>query len=213
MKLNIQQLALVVVGIAVGTIATTLFFVLSNRTRPAPIIIQPASATMTPQATPTPQPAQVYVNGAVNQPGVYGLAPGAILQDAIDAAGGFAPDAEADFVNLAQPVMDGMQLYVPGVGEDETTRTQQVPVVTLPNSAPAAGGQGDSVQPGDVININTATVGELDTLPGIGPSTAQKIVDYRDENGPFDSAEAVMNVSGIGEAKFDQIAPFITVGP
>jgi competence protein ComEA len=209
MKLNRQAVIFGVIGFALGVIVTVVAMVLGNRTRPAAIYIEPPLVSPTPSATATPEPVQVYVNGAVNRTGVYDLGQNAIVQDAIGAAGGFSAEADSTGINLALSIVDGMQIYVPTIGEEPVTRSQ--PAIILP--ANVADSDNAAQQSGAMVNINTATVGELDTLPGIGPSTAQKIVDYRDENGPFASIETILNVSGIGEAKFDQIEPFITIGP
>jgi competence protein ComEA len=207
MKVNRQSLALLIIGFAIGVVVTVVGMTLRNQTRPAAIIIQPATINRSVEETPTPVPARVHISGAVVAEGVYTLEVGDIVQDVVTAAGGFSAEARTDLVNLAQPLVDGMQIHVPADGE--TTRAQSVPVFTAPTASETSAG----ATAGTPVNINTATVGELDTLPGIGPSTAQKIVDYRDENGPFTSVEAILNVSGIGEAKFDQMAPYITIGP
>ncbi|HET91069.1 MAG TPA: ComEA family DNA-binding protein, partial [Chloroflexi bacterium] len=115
--------------------------------------------------TATPPPLRVHVSGAVNQPAVYHLAPGCIVQDAIQAAGGPAPDADMSRINLAVELGDQQQVYVPRQGE-----TNAPP----PVSGGEAGGKA-----GGVVNLNTATAAELETLPRIGPATAQKIVEYR----------------------------------
>lgn len=209
MKFNRQSLALLLIGAAFGAILAVVMMTLANRTRPAAIIIQPPAFTATPAETATPEPIRVYVSGAVVLPGVYDLAAEAIVQDVIEAAGGFSAEAQVDLINLAQPLVNGMQINVPD--DSETVRAQVAPVFSVPDSP--AGNPNDGNGALAIVNINTANVGELDTLPGIGPSTAQKIVDYRDENGPFTSIEMILNVSGIGEAKFEQIAPFITIGP
>lgn len=131
----------------------------------------------------------VYVSGAVMQPGVYAVPQGSRVQAAIEAAGGFAPGAETSAINLAAPLEDGQQLHVPGVA--------------LPTSVIMIGR----------VNINTATVSELDALPGIGPTAAQAIVNYRLEHGPFKSIEDIQKVPGIGPATFEKIRDYITVGP
>jgi competence protein ComEA len=137
----------------------------------------------------------VHVAGAVAKPGVYRLRAGARVSDAIDAAGGPAPDADLDRVNLAAPLADGTQVYVVRRGE------------TGSGGAPGGGGgvAGGGVASGgaadSIVNINTATVDELDSLPGVGPATAQAIVDYRTEHGRFRSVEGLLEVRGIGESK------------
>jgi competence protein ComEA len=155
----------------------------------------------------TPGLLRVFVNGAVRQTAVYELPPNSLVQQAIDAAGGFADEANTAVINLAQPLSDGLQIYVPTQGEELPA------VVSMPAAAPttsAANPTGSSNASG-VININTATKDDLETLPGIGPSTAQNILDHRDANGPFQTIENIMDVSGIGEGRFNQIKELITV--
>jgi competence protein ComEA len=140
----------------------------------------------------------VYVSGAVMQPGVYQLAPGSRVKDALEAAGGPASKAELEWLNLAAHLEDGDQIWVPQTGEN-------------PASSPARSPTGE---PGwKLVNLNTATVELLEELPGIGPVTAEKILVYREEHGPFQSIEEIQNVSGIGPATFERIKDLITVGP
>jgi competence protein ComEA len=138
----------------------------------------------------------VHVSGAVRQPDVYELPPGSIVKDAIEVAGGPADSADLDGVNLAVELHDQQQVYVPRQGE----------IVPM---APAVGGGGVASGP---VNINTATPAELETLPGIGPKTADTIVEYREANGPFRTIEDIMDVPGIGEGTFEKIKGGITVG-
>lgn len=154
------------------------------------------------------------MNGAVASPAVYELAPDGIVQQAIEQAGGFTEEADTAVVNLALPLQDGMQIYVPTV--DETAEQPQA-VINSPTVRTAGieldvAGETAVATESEIVNINTADVAQLDTLPGIGPSTAEKIVEYRDTNGPFAAIDEIMSVSGIGPAKFEQIESFITVG-
>ena len=171
----------------------------------SPIEILPPDPTSSPAptATSTPSPLRVYVTGAVLRPDVYQLNTGSIVKDAVQAAGGVTDDADLVRINLAQELQDQQQIYVPCVGEDEPP-------------PPVAGGESSSssrsVDPSGKININTALTEELDTLPGIGPAFAQRIVEYREANGPFKSIEEITNVSGIGDVTFQKIKDCITVG-
>ena len=164
------------------------------RRQPPPILL----STVTPPApagpTPTPRPLRVYISGAVQQPDVYLFAPDSIVKDALLAAGGPSGDADLDRINLAMPLVDGQQVYVPHRGEEN-------PPVQLPSRASVPGGK---------VNINTADLSELDSLPGIGPVMAQRIVDYRQTHGPFGRPEDITNVPGIGPATFDDIRDLIT---
>jgi competence protein ComEA len=161
----------------------------------------PAGEPITLQPAPTKAPIVVQVDGAVPRPGVYELAEGSRVQDAVTAAGGLLAEADATGINLAARLEDGQQLNIPygsgSAGPPPPAFTDEEP--------PTA--------PADLININTASSEELDSLPGIGPTTAQKIIDYRIQHGDFQQIEDIMNVSGIGPATFDDIKDLITVGP
>jgi competence protein ComEA len=193
----------------VGVILTAGGLTLSKRTQPAPIYIEPPQPTPVPAPTATPGPIQVYVNGQVAAPNVYELPPDSRVGDAIEAAGGWTNEANTAVINLAQPLADGMQIYVPSETE---IAAAPPPVVTEPDTLTRSGEGIDVTDSGGLVNINEATLDELDALPGIGPSTAQKILDYRDEYGRFNTIEELMNVSGIGEAKFGSVKDLITVG-
>jgi len=161
--------------------------------RPTPIeIIEPTPAPFT-----APGEIGVYVVGAVLDPGVYFLPQGSRVADALEAAGGPTDGADLVRVNLAKRVYDEEQIYVPHLGEESPP---------LPPPSGSSGGQ-----TGGKIDINTATAEELESLPGIGPVLAQRIVDYRKANGPFAAIEDIKNVRGIGEAIFADIEDLITV--
>ena len=138
----------------------------------------------------------VYVAGAVNRPGVVQLAEGARAKDAVDACGGFLPTADTNGVNLAQKLKDGMQVTVP---ERMTAAAQ--------DAAAADGAQTRTAKPlpEGMVNINTADIKELDKLPGVGPATAKRIIEYRTENGDFQSPEEIKRVKGIGDAKYEKM--------
>lgn len=165
-----------------------------NRPAPEPIEINPA----TPLPAPTPIPARimVYVSGAVQSPGVYELPDGARVDDAVKAAGGPTADADLARINLAKRLRDEEQIYVPRVGETS------LPVAPTGTTGGSSGGK---------VNINMATVAELETLPGIGPALAQRIVDYRTAHGPFSRIEDIKKVSGIGDKLFERIKDQITI--
>ena len=151
---------------------------------------------------------KVDVEGAVASPGLYELEADARAGDAIEAAGGLTADAANASVNLAQVLTDGQQLYVP--------TTQEVQEQTSTGSAQQqSGSTGSATATGDAsqgkININTATADELQELSGIGPTLAQRIVDYREANGAFASIEDLKNVSGIGDTRFAAIKDSICV--
>lgn len=166
-----------------------------------------AAAIPTAPPTETPRPLRVYVSGAIRTPDVYTLPPGSIIKDAIARAGGPLADADLARINLAQELQDQQQIYVPL--QDEATPLPPVsggPALSI--SAAAA-----SSPTASVVNINTASPEELDTLPGVGPAIAQRIIDYRQTNGPFATIEQIMEVRGIGEATFAKLKDRITVAP
>lgn len=149
--------------------------------------------------------AEVYVDvdGAVVRPGVYRLKDGARVSQAIDAAGGLTAEADVTGLNRASKITDGQKIYVPTVGEQ-----QAAAAVGGADSAAVASGAGSS---SGLVNINTASAAELQTLSGIGPSTAQSIIDERTQNGAFASVDDLMRVSGIGEKKLAKIKDCICV--
>jgi competence protein ComEA len=161
----------------------------------------PASASKSPAASaPSPKVMVVHVAGAVRRPGLVELPDGARVADAVAAAGGPARNAEPASVNLARPVVDGEQLVVLARG--------QGPAVAAP---PAPGGTVTSGAPGTPIDLNSATLEQLDTLPGVGPVLAQRILDWRSEHGRFGSTDELREVSGIGEATFADIKALVRV--
>ena len=193
----------VLLGVMAGFVLAGVLIFVSRAPAGQPILLQPA---------PTKVPVAVHVIGAVPRPGLYEFAEGARVQDAIDAAGGLLTSANIDAINLAALLVDGEQLTIPyKAGEEpvagaDTTSTGP----DLPNSN-TGGSDSSGSDNVDLININTATLEELDTLPGIGPTTAQHIIDYRNTNGPFTTIDEIMDVSGIGPSTFDEIKDLITV--
>lgn len=157
--------------------------------------------TTTPAPTSTPVRLTIHVSGAVVKPGVYTLSDGSRVQQAVDAAGGLSHNAAEAGVNLAQPLVDGQQIYVPHEGET-------APPVAVRGPSANASSSGGS---GEAIDINTATLEELTVLPGIGPTIAGRIVEYRESNGSFRTIEDIKQVRGIGEATFEDLADLITV--
>ena len=141
----------------------------------------------------------VQVVGQVVTPGLYQLRDGDRVMDAVAAAGGLTAAADPAGVNLARVVADGEQLVVPAVGE--------VP----PAGAASAGGAGVGAAPGAKVNLNTADQTALETLPHVGPATAQKIIDWRTKNGRFRSIQDLRSISGIGDKTFDQLKDLVTV--
>jgi competence protein ComEA len=160
-------------------------------------IIEPTSAPVA-----TVAPIRVHVVGAIRQPGVYALPPGSRWLEAVEAAGGLTTDADAESVNLADHVVDGQQIRIPQIG-----------LAVPPSPTPSNLRSGSVVLPaaGGRVNINTASAQELDTLPGIGPTYAARIIAYREEHGPFQDPADVMQVKGIGPACYEGMRDLITV--
>jgi competence protein ComEA len=142
----------------------------------------------------------VHVVGAVQQPGVYHLAAGSRGDDAVRLAGGATSQADLKQVNLAAVLVDGQQLWIPRRGE-------RIPNNSVPNTVPNAPRNGVPT----LIDINQATVADLDRLPGVGPSTARAIVDHRTRNGPFASVDDLLAVRGIGPVKLAELRALVRV--
>ncbi len=191
---GITAAALLVLAVAViGGIVV----LVASRPPPVTITINPPpqpTATAAPLPSATPAPLTIYVVGAVNQPNaVVTLPPDSRVQAAIDAAGGASADADLNQINLAAPLYDGEQLRVPRVGE-------VVPTTPPTIAAQTAGG---------IVHLNSATLEQLETLPGIGPALAQRILDYRAAHGAFTSLDDLANVKGIGSHVIDQITGLV----
>jgi competence protein ComEA len=207
-----RQLAGIIVLLIVTVIGSALFYVNS---RPKPVVVVKAderkAASHEKQeehaATPAQEPIQLHVHvaGAVTKPGVYMLGDGSRIVDAISVAGGGAPDADEDALNLAAKLIDGQRVYVPKKGE-----APQQPI-----SGMSVGGDysvtGDPAATGGKINLNLATAEQLDSLSGVGEVTAKKIIDHRTKNGPFKRVEDIMQIDGIGQKKFEKLKDEISV--
>ena len=189
-------------------------------TASAPASAAPAaSGSASGSPSPSPDVAVLYVVGAVEHAGVVRVAADARVTDALTAAGGAAADADLSRLNLARPVVDGERLYVPRIGEAE-----------VPAELPAGGGAGAGAGVGvgsggsasagagggagaaaQVVDLNTSDAATLETLPGIGPALAERILAWRDEHGGFRSVEDLLEVSGIGEGRFAELQDRVTV--
>lgn len=188
------------VALALGGVA--LVGVLWWRSGPAPpptgaTVAVPADGPTTATAEPTPGVLVVHVTGAVVRPGLVELVDGSRVSDAVAAAGGVRPDAVVEAVNLARQVVDGEQLRIPVAGE----------VVVATDPGPSSVG----LLPDGRVDLNLATEADLETLPGVGPVLAERIVAHREEHGPFTSAGQLRDVSGIGERTFQALADLVAV--
>jgi competence protein ComEA len=184
----------VVALVAAVAAVYAIFQALDERSAP-PIVIEDAAANL---------PLVVEVRGEVETPGVYALSPGARLQDAIAAAGGFSEDADLSMVNLARRLRDGelvVILPIPAPGSTPVLPTQAI------DDATAAEG------PRARININTATAEELEALPSIGEVIAARIIGYREQNGPFRSVDDLIHVQGISDETIDEFRDLVTTSP
>lgn len=184
---NYPQLVNILIGFLLGVVAVLGINLISAPRRGLPIELNPP---------PTPQPIRIHVNGAVRYPGVYTLPPGSIVQDAVDLAGGTTDSADMRNTNLASPLSDGELVYIYSSSELETGSNNPTSPEN-PNTAK--------------LNLNTATLSELETLPGIGPSLAEEIVNFRSEHGPFEIVDDLLEVSGIGPAKLEQLKDYVVV--
>jgi competence protein ComEA len=166
--------------------------------RPVEVAAAPSGGTGSAPASASPSPEVVVlvdVAGWVRRPGVYEFTEGARVIDAIDAAGGARSGAVLEALNLAAPLTDGTQILVPREGQEGVA------------PAPVTGG----AVAGGLVNVNSAIATELEELPGIGEVIAQRIIDYRTENGPFATVDELLDVSGIGDAILESIRELVTV--
>jgi competence protein ComEA len=166
--------------------------------RPVEVAAAPSGGTASAPASASPSPEVVVlvdVAGWVRRPGVYEFTEGARVIDAIDAAGGARSGALLEALNLAAPLTDGTQILVPREGQEGVA------------PAPVTGG----AVAGGLVNVNSAIATELEELPGIGEVIAQRIIDYRTENGPFATVDELLDVSGIGDAILESIRELVTV--
>jgi len=195
-------IVLLVLGVAVAVIAGLATG--HGGAHPVAELTPNAGAAVTP-GTPAPTAAAsvvVHVLGQVNRPGVYELPAGARVIDAVGAAGGFTPAADQSALNLAQVLGDGEQVAVPKPGDAPP------PSAAAP---PGAAGSTGTAQPGAKIDLNAATLEQLETLPRVGPALAQRILDWRSQNGRFASVDDLKNVSGIGDKTFAQLQDLVVV--
>ena len=181
-------------GLLILAVGLLVVFIVGGR-----LLSKPGRASVPPpvrvaSASPAPAPSAVFVHvaGAVRRPGLYRLAGGSRVADALRRAGGPTSKAQLELVNLAARVADGEQVLVP----------RRNSIVAAPGSPSATGAAGP-------VHLNTATLEQLDSLPGVGPVTAQKILDHRSEHGAFGSVDELDAVSGIGPARLEQLRELV----
>lgn len=180
-------------------------------------IITTPDVIKTPMTMSTPSPSitkeiTVYIVGCVRNPSVVTVPFGSIIQDAVEAAGGLTDDADPTKINMAYPLAENMMIRIPSVNDTFDSSSENYDwIITVPpknTSVPELEKINNNIK----ININTADIKMLCSIPGIGENTAQKIIDYREQNGLFEHVEDIMKISGIKQNRFNDIKDMITVG-
>ena len=199
---TIAVYVIIIVGIVISGILLYL-----SRPEPVQLTIIPPDPTQTPLPTSTPAPITVYVTGAVEEPeSLIELPVGSRVQDAVEAVGGTLENADMERVNLADVLRDGSQVHVPLVG---AVTSELEGGVVEPDEAVAEELNLATPMSPEAINVNTATLEELMTLPRIGEVSAERIIAYREENGSFANLDDLGNVSGIGPSTLEGLAELV----
>ena len=213
-----------VIGLVTTSVASASIWLLVRPSAPLVESVAPHASgvgIVAPLSTlPTPLTVRIHVAGAVVRPGVYTVSSSARVVDAVKAAGGATSRADLERINLAQTIIDTEQVFVP-FRSSRTTKitvaprlrpsrtTVPVPMPTVPGAFPIIGVPSTTSTP--LVNLNSATSSQLDTLPGVGPSTAKAIISYRNRKGPFGKVEDLLNVPGIGPSKVAALRDQVTV--
>lgn len=219
-KLNLKQKKIIAIILIILVVIAYYYLYLKDTTEE--ISNQNLEVNNTQENNQTNETIVVHVSGAVNIEGIVELDSGSRIANAIEKAGGVKENADMTDINLAYPLEDGMKIYIPTKEETEANKnnenTSDESYVTSSSGGVNSKEATNSIPNSSTtdttskkVNINTATQEELDTLPGIGPSIAAKIIDYREQNGKFNSIEEIKEVSGIGEAKYEKIKDSITI--
>jgi len=194
-------------GLVGGLLGAGLIWLASQPPRGVAIALMPL---------PTRGMILVHVSGAVQSPGIVSLSQGSRISEAIQRAGGFLPDADEQALNLADFLQDGEKILVPTIRPTAGPSASEATAIPLAGETPLAASPSPTTSltnnPVNLININTATQAELESLPGIGVVIAGRIIEYRLTNGPFLTIESIQEVDGIGPVTFEKIRNLITVG-
>ncbi len=225
---NLNQKQKIIVGILIFIVAGFLFYYVyarGNNTEEIELQNTVETEEKTEDEEYSDEVILIHVSGAVNKEGIVELKINSRIADAIEQAGGFREDASTEDINLAYKLEDGMKIYIPTKQEKEQQKQQQNQeqgknqnsdntenyVTTSSGIFTDEQNSNANQEQNPKVNINTATQTQLETLPGIGPATASKILEYRKEKGKFNSIEDIKEVSGIGDAKFEKIKDYITI--
>lgn len=226
-KLNLKQKKIIAIILIILVIIAYYYLYLKNSTEE--ISNQDLEVNNTQESNQTNETEKeteetivVHISGAVNIEGIVELEAGSRIANAIEKAGGVKENADMTDINLAYPLEDGMKIHIPTKEETEANKNNENMIdesyiisssggVSSKEDTNSIQGSSKSTTSNAKVNINTATQEELDTLPGIGPSIASKIIDYREQNGKFNSIEEIKEVSGIGDAKYEKIKDSITI--
>ena len=226
-KLNLKQKKIIAIILIILVVIAYYYFYLRDTTEE--ISNQDLEVNNTQESNQTNETEKeteetivVHISGAVNIEGIVELEAGSRIANAIEKAGGVKENADMTDINLAYPLEDGMKIHIPTKEETEANKNNENMIdesyiisssggVSSKEDTNSIQGSSKSTTSNAKVNINTATQEELDTLPGIGPSIASKIIDYREQNGKFNSIEEIKEVSGIGDAKYEKIKDSITI--
>ena len=226
-KLNLKQKKIIAIILIILVIIAYYYLYLKNSTEE--ISNQDLEVNNTQESNQTNETEKeteetivVHISGAVNIEGIVELEAGSRIANAIEKAGGVKENADMTDINLAYPLEDGMKIHIPTKEETEANKNNENMIdesyvtsssggVSSKEDTNSTQGSSKSTTSNEKVNINTATQEELDTLPGIGPSIASKIIDSREQNGKFNSIEEIKEVSGIGDAKYEKIKDSITI--
>ena len=212
-RLGVSPVTVVLGVFAVAAAAVGGWWALRTPSGPDPAEILPMAGSVeipVPAPSPVPDPDRIMVDvvGAVARPGLHELPAASRIADAVAAAGGLTAEADRMRLNLAEPLSDGSRLWVPAVGESAGPEVVSVTAGAGDGGRAGAGGG----RTGARLNVNTADAVALEELPGIGPALAAAIVEYRQRAGPFATVDELVEVSGIGPVKLEQIRPLATTG-